>query len=395
MSTQQTSLIQWRADQGVWFIYLADGSQQPLEEWAAGQSELTQVRFRLSATDYAVHWVSMPGVKARQVARALPYALEDTLIGDISDYIILPSGSQSGVHRAYLLNEALSDQLLELMELHHLRLVELTPETSVLDKAPVFSQVDGGWLVSVPGVFEGFVPDEATGVCVDYICRDADASTSLNIYARSLDQAMLLQTSIATGYPDAFDEIHVYSGEAPRSEPSVNFLKGKVAEAQDEQRPAAWWRSAAVYAACVAVLGAVYLFAANAQLSQKVDQVSDASLSLYKQWFPGERTSNYETLFRRKLRGDNPAGSAAGFDVLMADVAAAWDGSSVKDKVQINGIRYSDRAGDFMLELTVSTLPDLEVFRQSLADRGLDAEIASATEDSGAVKGRVKIGVGV
>lgn len=395
MSTQQISLIQWRADQGIWSVRHADGTQQPLEEWAAEQPELSQVRFILSATDYAVHWVKMPGVKARQVSRALPFALEDTLIGDISEYIILPSGSQAGAHRAFLFNDALSDQLLDMMELHHLRLVELIPETSLLGDGPVFEQVDSGWLMSVSGVFEGFVPDEAAGVCIDYICRHTGTDSALNIYGRSLDQAMLLQSSIATGYPDIFEEIHVHSGDAPRTEPAVNFLKGKVADTQDEQRPAAWWRSVAVYAACVAVLGAAYLFVANTQLSHKVNQVSEASLALYKQWFPGERTSSYETLFRRKLRGDTSSGSAAGFDVLMADVAAAWDSSQVRDKVQINGIRYSDRAGDFMLELTVSTLPDLEVFRQSLVDKGLDAEIASATEDGGAVKGRVKIGVGV
>ena len=395
MNSQQYSLIQWHADQGIWVILSDDGSEQPLEEWAKDQPELSQVRLMLSATDYAVHWVPLPGVKGRQVARALPFALEETLIGDISEYIIIPSGSTHGRHRAYLVSAELIDRLLDMMDLHHLRLVSLTPETAVLSDTPCIVRAGSGWLVSVPGVLEGFMPDAAVNVCTDYICRDADGSSSLNIVAETLDQAMLLQTSIATGYPDAFEEIHVHSGSARTTDTSVNLLHGRVVDPEVEKRPAAWWRGIAVYAACVAVLGAVYLIASNIQLSHKVDQVSSASLSLYEKWFPGERSSNYETLFRRKLRGDNSGGSAAGFDVLMADVAAAWDGSPVKGKVQINGIRYSDRAGDFMLELTASTLPDLEVFRQSLSEKGLNAEIASATEDKGAVKGRMKIGAGV
>ncbi|MAR00646.1 MAG: hypothetical protein CMI00_08915 [Oceanospirillaceae bacterium] len=394
MNSQQYSLIQWRADLGSWSIRQSDGSHQSLEEWAKEQPELSQVRLMLSATDYAVHWVNLPGIKARQVSRALPFALEDTLIGDLSEYIIIPAGSSHGRHRAYLVSADLIDRLLDMMELHHLRLVALIPETAVLAETPCIGRTDGGWLASVPGVFEGYIPDAAVNVCIDYICRDDDGSTALNICADTLDQALLLQTSIATGYPEAFSEIHVHSGDIKTTETTVNLLQGRVVESSDEDRSAAWWRSTVIYAACVALLGAGYLFTSNLQLSQRADQVSEASLQLYKSWFPNERTANYEALFRRKIRGDDSGTASAGFNVLMADVAAAWDGSAVKQKVRINGIRYSDRAGDFMLELTVGSLPDLEVFRQSLTERGLNAEIASATEDNGAVKGRMKIGAG-
>ena len=103
-----------------------------LEKWAEEQAELAPVSLLLSANNYAASWVSLPGVKGRHVNRALPFALEDMLIGDISDYTIIPSGSVAGRHKAYLVASDLVDRLLEVLALHHVRLVSLVPETALL-----------------------------------------------------------------------------------------------------------------------------------------------------------------------------------------------------------------------------------------------------------------------
>ena len=49
-----------------------------LEQWAQEQPDLTSVRFILSAQNYSVHWVNLPGISSRHLAKALPFALEES-----------------------------------------------------------------------------------------------------------------------------------------------------------------------------------------------------------------------------------------------------------------------------------------------------------------------------
>ena len=68
--------VEWVADQGVWLISEAAGNPpRNLEDWAEEQADLGNVSLVLSATNYATHWVSLPGVKGRHLNRALPFAL--------------------------------------------------------------------------------------------------------------------------------------------------------------------------------------------------------------------------------------------------------------------------------------------------------------------------------
>lgn len=384
---EQQHLVQWHSDKGEWLIAPADGPFQTLEAWAREQEERSAVSLVLSASNYVAHWVQLPGVKPRQLARALPFALEEHLIGDIEDYSFIPAASVGGVYRAYVVATQLLDDLIELMALHHLNLVSLVPETSLLPLTASVWRKGDGYQLLFPGRFEGLVPEAAIAATLEYLCQEA-LQESLIIYAPSLDQANILRTSIETGYPEAFDDIQVATGTPELITSKTNLLQGKVVELASDSKPAPWWRGLAGFAACFALVGMAYLFTANQQLQSQVDQVSDASLALYKQWFPGERTSNYEVLFKRKLRGDSSSAVGVSFPDLMAQVSEAWGASS---NINIHSVRYSDRNNDFILEVVAKTQADLETFKANLEGRGLQAAIASATQDKGEIKGRLKI----
>jgi len=385
--TTEHRIIEWRADSGQWWVKTATG-RQSLESWAEEQPELAQVSFTLSAANYTAHWVELPGVKGRHVARALPFALEELLIGDVADFTVIPAGNAQGRFRAYLVATELLDQLQEALELHHLRLTGLVPETAGFSGNVIVRSHDS-WLVSIPGRFEGRVPEGAMNPALEYCCNQLSGQ-QLTIVGENLDQAGLLKTTVATGYPEAFSDIEVSSGEPARAEALVNLLHGRV-QPVTEKSPAAWWRSLAMFAGFAAILMAGYLVVANYQLQSKVDQVSDASLALYKRWFPGERTSNYETHFRRKLMSGGEAQGSADFAGVMAQVSAAWAASS-KDAVDVQGIRFSDRTGELLLDVTAKGQGELQAFKQGLEARGLTAEISSATADKDRIKGRVKVG---
>lgn len=393
------NLIEWHADKEVWTISSiiedsvghASIHTADLEKWAEEQAELAPVSLVLSANNYSTNWVSLPGVKGRHVARALPFALEEMLIGDIGDYSIIPSGSVAGRHKAYLVASELLDRLLDMLTLHHVRLVSLTPETAHLQGGNILSRNDHDWLVSLPGRIEGRISDGAMPALLESVANEPFDDV-LCIFAPSRDQSNLLKSTIATGYPDAFDDIKIQSEPALLSDAGVNLLQGRVLNSSEESKPVVWWRGIAAFAAFFAIVSVIHLGLANHQLTQKVDQVSTASMSLYKRWFPGARTSNYEALFRRKLRGENTTEGGANFVTVMSEVAHAWGGGSGKASIEVQSIRYSERMGEFLIDVTAKEQADLQTFKQALEARGLAAEISSATADKGVFKGRVKVG---
>ncbi|MEK9714112.1 MAG: type II secretion system protein GspL, partial [Thalassolituus sp.] len=162
-------IVEWQADQGSWLIYSGSvDTARNLEDWAQEQPELSTVILKLSARNYATHWVSLPGVKGRNLSRALPFALEETLIGDIADYTVIPGDSVKGNHKAYVAETDLIDRLLELLALHHVRLTALVPETAGYESHQMIRHSDG-WLLIKDSMFEGLIPDAALSSVFDHL----------------------------------------------------------------------------------------------------------------------------------------------------------------------------------------------------------------------------------
>tara|TARA_Y100001934_G_C12378157_1_gene790508 strand:- start:3806 stop:4990 length:1185 start_codon:yes stop_codon:yes gene_type:complete len=384
--------VEWVADQGVWLISEAAGNPpRNLEDWAEEQADLGNVSLVLSATNYATHWVSLPGVKGRHLNRALPFALEDVLIRDISDYTVIPGGSLGGKHKAYVVESDLIDRLIELLAIHHLRLSSLQPETAGYAGNQMLRANDG-WVVSLQGVFEGWVPDSALPAVLDGV-GDKVAGAALSISASSMDEGNLLKTTISSGYPDSFDSIMVSTGKSEPGDSTVSLLQGKAANVGREKKPAPWWTGIASFAAIFAVFACAFLIVENHRTSEQIEMVSSSSKDLYKRWFPGESASNYESRFRRKLRSGGDTADSAGFDSLMGSVSAAWAGlDQSKGAVSIQSIRYSERIGEFLIDVDAQQQSDLQALKAAIEARGLTAEISSAKADKDVVKGRLKVG---
>jgi general secretion pathway protein L len=369
--------VEWVADQGVWLISEAAGNPpRNLEDWAEEQTEMSNVSLMLSATNYATQWVSLPGVKGRHLNRALPFALEDVLIRDIGDYTVVPGGSIGGKHKAYVVESDLIDRLIELLAIHHLRLSSLQPETAGYTGCQMVRAKDG-WLISLEGVFEGWVPDSALPAVLDGV-GDKVSGADLTIYASSMDEGNLLKTTISSGYPDSFDNITVSTGKSDPRDSTISLLQGKAASAGREKKPTPWWAGIASFAAVFAIFACGFLVVENHRTSEQIEMVSSSSKDLYKRWFPGESTSNYESKFRRKLRSGSDTSDSPDFDS--------------KGAVSIQSIRYSERIGEFLLDVDAQQQSDLQALKAAIEARGLTAEISSAKADKDIVKGRLKVG---
>lgn len=383
--------VQWHATLGQWTVH-TNQEVKSLEEWADTLPELMAVTLQLSASNYVAHWVSLPGIKARMVNRAMPYALEELILGDLNDFTVLTSGSYKTYHRAYVVANDITERLLDLCDLHHVRVQALVPETAAL---PLISSIQydaGDWLIQLPGRFEGRVPEGAIAAVLESVLADFTAD-ELIIVGNNLDQANLLKTSIETGYPDCFASIRIEpTSPALLSIPATaDLLSGKGLAQQETHKANKWWAGIAAMTAVFAVLSGLYLFADNRLKAQQVAEVRSQSLALYKQWFPGERVRSLERQFREKLDGGATAGSG-GFIAMMANVSRVYASASLQKSIELQSVRYADRLDELVIEVTATAMGDLQTFKQALEKSGMTADIASATTDKGVVKGRLKVG---
>ena len=396
----------WNALSGDWEVnelgedaHLAFDPAVSLSEWAEAKPDLTQVRILLSAMNYSCHWISMPGVSNRNLTKALPFALEEHLLEELDHYQIVSAGKSGSMVRAYVVSAELIERLMETCSAHHLIVKQLLPETALLPKGSVIVRDGDDWLFSLPGKLEGRVSDIALTAVLESTLEEQTSDQPLEVRAPTLDQARLLTTSLETGFPEAFSEINSVLGSSSAlfsenaAAPSLpNLLSGQFQQRdREENKPKAWWRPLAAMAAVWLVILAGYLVLENRQLEQRSLEVRKQSIALYKQLFPGERIRMLERQFRSKLNDESPV-AAVGFVALVNGTAKAYSASGLKT-LDITSIRYNDRLQELMVEVKATNLNDVQALRQALEKQGLEAEVASASNEKNGVKGRLKVGV--
>ena len=394
----ETVKVQWNTLTGDWLVSSVNGGQaQTIEEWAETLPDLTKVRMILSATNYVVHWLALPGVSSRQVKTAMPFALEELLIEDIGNYLIVPSGQANKRYRAYVVANELIERLLEICELHHIVLTDLIPETWLLNedhKRNLIIRNEQGCFISLPGVFEGFVSDVALTPVLESIFSADTTYELIELQAHSLDPLQLLETTLETGFPDKIQSIQkeLLPSEAPSiSSKAFSFLVGQFQVQSKEEKPKAWWRPLIAMAATLLIIWTVMLYSEVNTLKKQSDQVRQESIALYKQLFPGERIRALERQFREKLNGESSVESV-GFLNSTNKLAKAYKQQSLDKKVRLNSMRFNDRLQELTIEVHASDLNELQKLRQALETAGIQAEIANATNDKDGVKGRLRIG---
>lgn len=390
----ETIKVQWHNLKGLWLVTTASGTTLPFEQWAETLLDLTQVRMILAAPNYATHWVSLV-VSQRHVARVLPFALEEALIEDLGHYLILPAGSVNKQFRAYVAANDLVERLLEVCDLHHVRVAELVPETWLLGKANVCIRQDNGWLFNLPGKFEGFVADNALTPVLESLFAEDTQLENLLLKADSLDAIQLLKTVLETSFPGQVGEIatEIVSTTNTFDIPnkSVNFLTGRFKpHTPKENKPAAWWKPLAGLAAAWLILWTVGLYNEAHTLKTQATEVRAQSLALYKQLFPGERIRMLERQFQEKLSDGGSSSNDEGFLGNTFKLAQVY-AQQPSDKVELLSIRYNERMRETTVEVKATSLSELQNLRQTLENAGVNAEIASATNDKDGVKGRLRI----
>jgi len=405
----KTVNIRWNVELETWFIAeietqfeqaLEQNQWSSFDEWAAKQADLSAFRFILSGENYICRWLTLPGVQPRHINKALPFALEESFIDDIGQYHLVTSAKAGKfTHQVYCGKTDVFERLIEVCALHHIQLRQLIPETSLIPDNCLLHQGEY-WLVNIPSVAEAKIHESALTAYLEAIILELNGKTieSIIIIDKSLDAANLVKMQIETSFSDSFSKIEITHGSFEQQRDQAlakeckNLLTAQFRAAEVKvDSPAAWWKPIAILAACWAVFSFTQTAIENKQLIDQERQVKEATIALYKNLFPGERIRSLERQVRNKVKGGGKK-NLAEFMALLEKTTTAYQKMNQTQQVTWKSVRFNDRQSLLVVDLTATTIADIQQFKSALEDEDLIVEIASATNENDKVKGRIKIG---
>lgn len=361
---------------------------------AAGQRAVVLV----PSTDVLFTRVSIPTRNRQRLAKAVPYALEDRLAGEVeSMHFALGGRAANGDLAVAVVDRARMDAWLALLHDTGIEPHALVPDLLCLPWQP------GEWTVLREhdlslvrtGVQSGFVADTPNLVMLLELAL-AEASEAAPGRVRVIDAgaagpelpealgagAVALVADASPGDPLALMAQHYAAADA------LNLLQGPYS--RQEQLLKLWrpWRAAAALLAVwllVQGIGTAVEYAGLRQRSATLDQQIE---QLFRKTFPDvQRVVNAEAQMKQRLAAlERSRGqSSLGFLELLLKTGRPLTAAGT----ELQSVQYRDGQLDVLIE--IRDLQALDGLKQAIEQIGLRVEIQSATAREQGVSSRLRI----
>ena len=359
--------------------------------------------------------VSIPSKQMRQIAQALPYMVEDQLAQDVGNFhLIHGSRGEQGELAVLGIPHILVSATQRLFTQLDLPLDAIIPDMLSLPHKPgewtllvdgkhlLIRRSDlGGMAIEIDAVpvvlasiLESWEPKPAlirVLLCQEHLNENLQNWIKTQINSALADQEIDVEyDEIASGYFLVIcDQLH----QAARKSPA-NLLQGTYA-AKGRRRPSGYnWRPLAALVATVVIMYTAYLYTQSWQYNNRYQQVKSEVVTLYKRLFPADRRIvNVKVQMEQHIRSFQKGQGGADFLTLMTlagqqiqSINQAKDGA-----IKPQHASYDENQGDLRLDLLVKDFTELENLKNRLQAASLHVETASAAQEAGAVKARLRI----
>lgn len=397
MAKQTMAILRLPAEEGGQVQWLTAG-----EAPVSGAGTLADAAARLGAARLSVvlpgAWVTtqqvqIPVRQGRRLRQAVPYALEDRLAEDVEElHFALGSGEADGTIPVAIVSRARMLQWLGALEAVGLRAALMVPETLAVplhegewslllndNGANLRMGSCHGWAFPVPSMAD-CLPLAFAGGSIPlperlrmFDCRsDREADLPLGQLPVEVvaEKPASLMAVISEGIATA----------------PINLLQGDFS--RREQLGKLWrpWRLTAALLFAVLVLQGSLSLTTYYRLKGEDETLYRQIEQVYRDTFPEARNvSNPRVQMERALAAMG-SGQGSGFLLMLSTAAPVL---MAEKGVELRSLRYQQGAMDF--DLTLGDLAILDRLKQSLADKGLEVTIQSASSEGGKVEGRLQI----
>ncbi len=168
----------------------------------------------------------------------------------------------------------------------------------------------------------------------------------------------------------------------------TNLLQGKFTPKGDFSNLWPKFKSTAALFAVALMAHLVYQGVVVFQLESKRDQLKQAINEVYREAFPNERRIvNVRAQMNSKLKELRRQSSEQGFLMLLTELSRGITDQTIST----TGMSYSQEDMALRVELSAESLESIENFQQRLVEQGLSVELGSASAEGERYRGRLII----
>lgn len=357
---------------------------------------VADVRVWTPAAETVLLTASLPTRSPRKIRQALPYALEDQLLGEPESLHFAYRREADGTLSVAVTARARIRAWLDALAQAGLRPAVLCPAILAVPWSPL------SWSAAVGGMELWVRTGPATGFACPFTPQaPPELLTAMLREARQAQKAP--EQLIVLKPPAGFDAeawsqaLGIAVRTDPRSiwavpgdsRPPLNLLQGELAPADQIRQRLRPLRPAAVMLALWLAGTLLFDVAQWWQLRHQYQSHRQEMTALLLEAFPDTRAVlDPARQFERGLEqlAARTSGTPHDLLALLARLAPALGENA---RVRLRGLRYTERS--VTLELTLPDAQTLEMLKQALRARGLQAEILAATPRGAEVEGRMRV----
>jgi general secretion pathway protein L len=336
--------------------------------------------------------LSAPAVSQQrsQLARALPYAIEERLAGAVEElHIALPAQIAGDTIGVAVVARATLRGWIDMLAAQGIQPDVLVPETLALPVA------DGAATLLIEGA-RALLRSDAQQASVCDLANlpawlAATAPTALEVFDFRAAPALALTGKVVRYHERQRDVLAFFAAHLSLHTP-LNLLQGAFAPRHRQLPARRLWRIAAMFVGAALLLGGIYAIADWARNSAESRRLDTAMREVLHQSFPrldnvaGDPRQLMQSELAR-LRGN---GDDAGVLRMLREVAPVLGSST---RVAVKGIEYHNATLE--LSLRAPDVETLDLVRERLGNlAGFKAEVTSASasdKNDGAIDGRVRV----
>lgn len=336
--------------------------------------------------DVSLRTVELPAKAGRKALTAIPYMLEDEVVGDIENQFIVLGPKKDNSQNVLLIDHDRMGIWLGLLEQAGIHCSKMLPDFLAL---PV---LEDKWHACQMG-------NELLIRQSDWQASMGETSwiyTALEAETKSQEQPVSIEfiTEPEIGSV-ANAEINFNASALPLQVLATNAIASKFTLLQDQYKqkkkgtgPVKQWRIAAILAT-VAVLTTFVDKGLNAYSLQKQnEELQQQIVAEYKRAFPeARRIVNVRSQMRQKLAQFEEGGSGVSMLVMMSQLSNAFSTSNIKPQ----SIRFDRNRSELRIQAEANNFEALEAFKRAAEQQGFSVEQGAINNRDNKVVGSLAI----
>lgn len=349
-------------------------------------AELNQLILNTNACQ--VLSAEMPVKQARQIVKALPFALEEQLANEIDDNHIHYLGKDAGLAYALLVEHTFIESVVS--EYNPDTLCYLPLLLPYSDKQVTICLLDGIASVRHSEFGAASVSPEILPLLLERL--KTDERSTIDLYDFDQSNELLVLEFENLGYDvNVSDNSSLLEHLDNQLLKQVNNLRSGIYQKKKAKAETKFTKLKAPLALAASVLLVVFIVQLKEmkQYEQMGNLVSTASKDFYKTLFPEERIRSIRRQFNEKL--EDADGISTGGSGFIHILGSASKDISLSGNVEWDAVRYTGKKNELELNLIVSNIAQLDSIKKKLTENGLQVDIASATETGSKIKGVLKV----